>query len=264
VIVARFERAGIQEVLDRHPGFEVELPPRRPSAPPKPPQGPPGPPRFAVGRVQRLDDPDGHLAGGDVDDAVARHAAGDWGDCLHVEDNERALATKRPLMSIFRTPKGTRYVIITSGGHGLTTVLPYETHQDVDPVLLVDAVCAYAGTGKEPEPVELEPGTESGTYYCPALLIGSGRNPGDDEHGAATRLLEQMIRTTGNIPFRFEQTVWALWNVVYGVDLRPFGANGQRIAPEADDATWFAAAERCAEQGLRAWFSVRWEQRLDA
>lgn len=96
-------------------------------------------------------------------------------------------------------------------------------------------------------------------------LVGSGREPGNDEHIASTNLFEAILRITGlTVPYRFEQMLWALWNAVYGVDLRPFGRDGQRIPLDASDAARLAAAEHCAEQGIRAWFSVRWERRFDA
>jgi hypothetical protein len=163
-------------------------------------------------------------------------------------------------MSIFRTSKGTRYVVLTFGGHEVTRVWPHEPNQQVDPLLLVDLDCRYLGTGRESEIMPAEPGA----YRCSVFLVGSGRQPGGDEQTASTSLLDQIVKATGNVPFRFEQTLWALWNAVYGVDLRPFGGDGERVPPEADDATWCAAAESCAEGGIFAWFSLRWEQRFDA
>jgi hypothetical protein len=120
-------------------------------------------------------------------------------------------------------------------------------------------VCRYVGTGRS-----MDVPCEHDASLIPVLLIGSGAHPGEDEQAAAADLYATALRSADYVPVRFEQVMWALWSAVYAVDLRPFDQDGQRVSPDACDATWFAAAEQCAEQGIRAWCSVRWEQRTDA
>jgi hypothetical protein len=261
IVYARLERSGLREVLDCQPGFDV---PQPPASRPKPramstPQAP-GRPRFTVQEINVLADPHGHLVGVDVDDAIARHAAGDWGECRYVDENERALATRRMLMSVFRTAKGTRFLIITSASHALTTVWPYEPGQEVSEPLLVDVVCRYVGTGRASE----IPAPAPSESHFSVFLDGFGDPPGDDEHAASISLFESIVDAAGAAPFRFEQQVWALWTAVYDVDFRPFGCDGQRLPTETDKETWLAAAERTGDDGIRAWFAVQWERRFDA
>lgn len=61
----------------------------------------------------------------DVENAISRHAKGDWGD-LDDEDrqsNDDALTGEGRLLSAYVDRKGTRFWIITEWDRSLTTVL---------------------------------------------------------------------------------------------------------------------------------------------
>lgn len=264
IVSARFEALGIADALRSRP---VEAPfliarSRRAMAASSVNARPPGPPRFAIGHIERIPDGDGHLDGVDIDAALARHAAGDWGESLYVAQNERALATDRAVMSVFRTPMGRPYVIITIAGRSTTSVWPFAPfHEQVPECMLVDLVCTYIGTGT----AEDVPGAPWGGWCCPLPLVGSGVAPGIDEHRASLDLYERIADGPhGKAPVMFEQKMWAIWSAVYGVDFRPLDANGKPVPAEECDEIWEAAAQRCVAKGIFAWFSVRWESRLVA
>jgi len=60
----------------------------------------------------------------EVDEALLRHQAGDWGnnDAQGREENERNLV-HGPLASIFEGSRGVKFYIITEGDRSVTTVL---------------------------------------------------------------------------------------------------------------------------------------------
>ncbi|MGN6105487.1 MAG: hypothetical protein ACTHU0_10315 [Kofleriaceae bacterium] len=258
IVLARFEALGVADALRRQPPEPQWLASSRPatSAPSKAPR-PPGAPLFTIGKIERLADTEGHLAGVDIDEALARHASGDWGESSYLEENERALASDRAVMSVFRTPKGRHYVIITASGRSVTSVWPSAPcHDDVPERMLVDLVCTYVGTGRASE----VPDAPWDGWCCSLPLVGSGEAPGIDEHIAARSLYDKITSLPhGWAPVRFERKMWAIWNAVYGVDFRPLTTNGERVPVEAPDAIWEAAAQRCVDEGIFAWFSVRWE-----
>lgn len=57
--------------------------------------------------------------------AVARHAAGDWGECGPEDwaENELSLREGFRLFSVYRTTAGQKFWIITEADRSLTTVL---------------------------------------------------------------------------------------------------------------------------------------------
>jgi len=61
----------------------------------------------------------------EVMQAVARHAAGDWGTLAEPDrqENERALATRGRLLSVYQASNGHPLWVITDAGWGATTVL---------------------------------------------------------------------------------------------------------------------------------------------
>jgi len=65
------------------------------------------------------------LANSDVLDALARHAAGDWGDVCGEDRlaNHEALRTGARLLSAYRTCEGVKFWIITESDRSVTTVL---------------------------------------------------------------------------------------------------------------------------------------------
>jgi hypothetical protein len=64
-----------------------------------------------------------------VDDLMARHQAGDWGDVSHQVRavNERGLTEQFNLQSVYTVASGERVVVVTSGDRSLTMV-----HLDAD------------------------------------------------------------------------------------------------------------------------------------
>jgi hypothetical protein len=63
-------------------------------------------------------------SGRTVDEIVARHRAGDWGEVSDQvrEVNERGLAEQFNVQSIYATPSGERLVVVTTGDRSLTMV----------------------------------------------------------------------------------------------------------------------------------------------
>ena len=58
-------------------------------------------------------------------DALARHAAGDWGDVCEEdwEENEFSLTRRLRLLSVWHTEDGTKFWVITEADRSVTTVL---------------------------------------------------------------------------------------------------------------------------------------------
>ncbi len=61
----------------------------------------------------------------DVMTALARHAAGDWGDLCEedVRENEQSLDQDFRLFSVYHAQDGTKFYIITEADRSATTVL---------------------------------------------------------------------------------------------------------------------------------------------
>lgn len=61
----------------------------------------------------------------EVGAALARHAAGDWGDVCEDDRqaNETALQNGTRLLSVYRARAGTRFWVITEADRSVTTVL---------------------------------------------------------------------------------------------------------------------------------------------
>lgn len=82
-------------------------------------------PRFPLGRLVVTANVLRHLLPDDIQTAVCRHLAGDWGDLDEHDrqENERALVLGNRLLSVYRGANGTRLYVITESGFALTTVL---------------------------------------------------------------------------------------------------------------------------------------------
>jgi len=65
------------------------------------------------------------LDGDDVQDALRRHLAGDWGDCCDEDwqENEFSLTRRLRLFSVFHDRHGTKFWVITEADRSATTVL---------------------------------------------------------------------------------------------------------------------------------------------
>lgn len=61
----------------------------------------------------------------DVQSALHRHAAGDWGDCSAEDwkENDLSLREGFRLVSFYRDRRGTKFYIITEADRSVTTVL---------------------------------------------------------------------------------------------------------------------------------------------
>lgn len=82
-------------------------------------------PRFPLGRLVVTANALRHLAARDIQSALCRHLAGDWGDLDEHDrrENERALVLGNRLFSVYRGANGTRLYVITESGFALTTIL---------------------------------------------------------------------------------------------------------------------------------------------
>jgi hypothetical protein len=86
--------------------------------------------RVPLGRVVMTAHAAGVLNPADVAAALARHAAGDWGEvCPDDRDaNERALETGLRFLSVYSAADGRNFWIITESDRSVTTVLLPEDH----------------------------------------------------------------------------------------------------------------------------------------
>jgi hypothetical protein len=78
-----------------------------------------------LGRILSTPNALSKLDNADILTAIQRHQAGDWGD-VEAGDrraNDRALEEGTRLFSIYHSPKGVRFWIITEADRSATTVL---------------------------------------------------------------------------------------------------------------------------------------------
>ena len=83
------------------------------------------PPHFPLGSIYVTRQAAAQLSDRDVRQALARHSAGDWGD-VHAGDrglNDEALQTGERLLSVYVSPNGVRFWVITEADRSQTTVL---------------------------------------------------------------------------------------------------------------------------------------------
>jgi hypothetical protein len=81
--------------------------------------------KFKLGRVMATPAAMGALGANEILRALARHAAGDWGDVDREDSraNDRALQAGGRLLSAYRGERNTKFWIITEADRAATTVL---------------------------------------------------------------------------------------------------------------------------------------------
>ena len=81
--------------------------------------------KFPLGQVVITRNALEAIPAGEVRGALARHAAGDWGELCDEDrhENELALDRRRRLFSAYRAADGTRFWVITEADRSVTTVL---------------------------------------------------------------------------------------------------------------------------------------------
>jgi hypothetical protein len=82
-------------------------------------------PKFSLGRVLATQGATELLTRQEMEDALRRHASGDWGDvCVEDrEENEFSLAQGFRLFSVYSSKTGTKFYVITEADRSATTVL---------------------------------------------------------------------------------------------------------------------------------------------
>lgn len=86
--------------------------------------------RVSLGKVVATPNALERLADADIQQALARHAAGDWGEVSDEdrEENEFSLREGFRLMSVYRSAEGETFWIITEADRSSTTVLMPEDY----------------------------------------------------------------------------------------------------------------------------------------
>lgn len=226
---------------------------------------PAGAPRFELGKVVVDDDEQQQLAGTDFAPYLARHACGDWGDAEFPRENEAALRDGLPIVSVFRTPDDVAFWITTAAARTHTTVRPGYRQSDLGPIPR-HLICRYLGTGTR-EQIAAMCSANSELVALPLVLRDGPTVGGLIEEVAA--VLGRAItadalarRRTANP----EQMVRTLWSSVHRVDLRPIDGAGRRLSGLPRDGqhrAWKRAKADCGARGIRAWFLVSYEARLN-
>lgn len=82
-------------------------------------------PKFPLGRLMATPNALNSVPDGEIQCAIVRHHCGDWGDVCPGDRaaNEAALIEGSRLFSVYRTPSGRKFWIITEWDRSLTTVL---------------------------------------------------------------------------------------------------------------------------------------------
>lgn len=83
------------------------------------------PPHFPLGYLYVTRQAAALLSNREVGQALSRHGTGDWGD-VHEGDrglNDEALQTGERLLSVYVSPNGVRFWVITEAGRSQTTVV---------------------------------------------------------------------------------------------------------------------------------------------
>jgi len=82
-------------------------------------------PKFSSGQILITAAAHEQLNASDVQAALRRHLAGDWGDCKQEDAsaNEDSLLHGDRLLSVYQTANGTKFWIITEADRSATTVL---------------------------------------------------------------------------------------------------------------------------------------------
>ena len=80
--------------------------------------------KFPLGQIVMTANASGQLAAEDIQQALTRHASGDWGEVCEEdrEENELSLKEGFRLLSVYRSGE-TKFWIITEADRSITTVL---------------------------------------------------------------------------------------------------------------------------------------------
>jgi len=81
--------------------------------------------RFSLGQIILTEGAARRLNPRDIESALRRYVTGDWGeiDAECQQQNNRRVETGGTLASIYKTPEGVKFYIITGPEHEATTVL---------------------------------------------------------------------------------------------------------------------------------------------
>ena len=80
---------------------------------------------FSLGRIVATPNALDAVSREDIAKALARHAAGDWGECGPEDSRENDLSLREGLrlFSVYRTEAGVKFWVITEADRSATTVL---------------------------------------------------------------------------------------------------------------------------------------------
>jgi hypothetical protein len=80
---------------------------------------------FRLGRLMATPNALRSLSQDDIQTAIRRHQAGDWGDVSHEdwEANDRALTQGSRIFSVYHAVNGTKFWVITEADRSVTTIL---------------------------------------------------------------------------------------------------------------------------------------------
>lgn len=82
-------------------------------------------PKFSLGRLMATPNALNSVPDHEIQSALLRHHCGDWGEVCREDHaaNEQALVEGSRLFSVYRSPTGVKFWIITEWDRSLTTVL---------------------------------------------------------------------------------------------------------------------------------------------
>ncbi len=85
--------------------------------------------KFPLGQVVMTANASEQLAAEDIEKALTRHAAGDWGEVCEADRQENELSLKEGyrLLSVYRSGE-TKFWVITEADRSITTVLMPEDY----------------------------------------------------------------------------------------------------------------------------------------
>lgn len=80
---------------------------------------------FRLGHIVATPNALQHITPADIDTAIRRHLAGDWGDLDEEDKRETQFSLEKGfrLLSVYHAQNGTKFYIITEADRSVTTVL---------------------------------------------------------------------------------------------------------------------------------------------
>lgn len=80
---------------------------------------------FRLGKIIKTLNAQELIPSQDIQKAIRRHQAGDWGEISEGEKaaNDQALEVGRQIVSVYRPASGPQFLLITEGDRSVTTVL---------------------------------------------------------------------------------------------------------------------------------------------